>query len=235
PLYRQVSPIDFLTFAQERQRVAYAASFGVPEIPAPYRSRYAGYLRGIPHISVREGRAAEIVAELTGRDVPVVLDPTLLLTAEDWSATIGERRAPDEDYLLTFFLTELTGSESAEIARHAAANGLAVVDPLDPSSVPEPLSPLGFIDLIRGASAVATDSFHASVFSVLFHRPLILKGRDAMESRTETLLGSLGLTLGPWAPLPHLNALTEPDWLGAEARLATHRKSSTAYLEASLG
>jgi hypothetical protein len=234
PNYRLVSPIDFLTFARPDQRIAYAASFGVEEIPAPYRARYASYLRGIPRISVRERRAAEIVAELTGRDVPVVLDPTLLLSAADWRDAVGESRVPDQGYLLTFFLSEPDPAESAALTRHAAAHGLTVIDPLDASSTPEPLSPLQFIDLISGASLVATDSFHASVFSVLFHRPLLLKGRDAMESRTETLLGSLGLDLAPWAPSARLKALTAPDWPAVEALLAERRAASVAFLEASL-
>ena len=235
PFYRHVSPVDFLTFAPKHQRVAYAASFGVPEIPAPYRSRYRRYLRGLRSISVREQRAAEIVEELTGRRVPVVLDPTLLRTAEDWGAEIPDNGRPmGREYLLTFFLSEPRSDELARIASYAAAEGLDIVDPFDPVSVPDALSPLQFIGLIRGARVVATDSFHASVFTVLFKRGLILKGRDSMESRTETLLASLGLGLESWRPLPGLKVIADPDWDGAHARLDELRAASLRFLSQSL-
>ena len=79
PGFRHANEIDFLTFVPPEQRVAYAASFGVPEVPTFLRSRYATWLAGIPHISVREDRAVDIVHDLTGRTVPVVADPTLLI------------------------------------------------------------------------------------------------------------------------------------------------------------
>ena len=59
---------------------SYAASFGLSEIPKEYEAEYKKRLAGYRQISVREAQGRALVKELTGRDVPVVLDPTLLLT-----------------------------------------------------------------------------------------------------------------------------------------------------------
>ena len=78
-------PVFFGTFSS-RRKIAYAPSFGVPHIPEGMEEELRSYLESFSHISVRERQGREIVKEITGKDVPVVLDPTLLLTAEQWSA-----------------------------------------------------------------------------------------------------------------------------------------------------
>ena len=74
---------DFLTFAGKRKRIAFSASIGMPEIPEEHRAFYSERLRDFAHISVREDAAAAIVHDLTGRTVPVTIDPTLMLGEAD--------------------------------------------------------------------------------------------------------------------------------------------------------
>ena len=78
-------PVFFGSFSPLR-KIAYAPSFGVPHIPEGMEEELKGYLDRFSHIAVRERQGRNIVRDVTGRDVPVVLDPTLLLTAEDWAA-----------------------------------------------------------------------------------------------------------------------------------------------------
>ena len=91
PTYRRAQGIDFLDFVGESHRIAYAASFGVEQVPGFLRSRYRAWLQGIPHLSVRESAGRRIVADLTGRDARVVLDPTLLVDRAVWDRLIAER------------------------------------------------------------------------------------------------------------------------------------------------
>lgn len=74
-------PVFFGAFSQ-RRKIAYAPSFGVPHIPEGMEEELRRYLREFSHISVREKQGQKIVRDTTGQEVPVVLDPTLLLTAE---------------------------------------------------------------------------------------------------------------------------------------------------------
>ena len=73
-----------MEFAPKEKRIAYAPSFGIPKIPAVYKEKYKKWIMEIPYLSVREESGAKIIKELTGKDVPVLIDPTLMLTKEKW-------------------------------------------------------------------------------------------------------------------------------------------------------
>lgn len=236
PGFRQAHEIDFLTFVRPEQRVAYAASFGVPQVPTFLRSRYAQWLGAIPHLSVREHRGAQIVRELIGRDVPVVADPTLLLDPERWKA-VARTPLPLQGtrYLATVFLGGPSPDEAAALAAHAEAAGLEVVDlldPVDPALVA--MSPLEFIGALRGADLVATDSFHASVFTLVFERPSITKSRHLTDTRLETLFAHAGIERLPWH-VDTLSRTADPNWARVGTRLAAHRQESWRFIEDALG
>ncbi|MDD2263271.1 MAG: polysaccharide pyruvyl transferase family protein, partial [Clostridia bacterium] len=66
PKYVNLPEIYFLTFTQKKKRIAYAASFGISNIPSEFKERYVKYLNGMNYISLRESDGAKIVEELTG-------------------------------------------------------------------------------------------------------------------------------------------------------------------------
>ncbi len=84
PNYIHGSPINFLIFAEQHKRIAYAPSFGVSEVKAEYIKNYKEWISGMHKLSVREDDGAKIIKDLTGRDAPVLVDPTLLITKEKW-------------------------------------------------------------------------------------------------------------------------------------------------------
>ena len=78
-------PFLFLDFAEDVKRVSYASSIGTGEIPAEYKSEVKSLLSGFSHIGVREKSAETALSALTGRkDIKTVLDPTFLLSSEEW-------------------------------------------------------------------------------------------------------------------------------------------------------
>lgn len=85
PHYNFIGTSDLLAFAKPEQRISYSASFGVDEIPDEKKKEYTENLSQFMALSVREKRGAEIIKELTGKDAQVVLDPTMLLTSDQWS------------------------------------------------------------------------------------------------------------------------------------------------------
>lgn len=98
----------FLTFAHKEQRISYAASFSCPNIPDEYKGKYRNWILGMSKISVREEAGANIIKSLTGIEVPVLLDPTLLLSQEQWiSISRKALNKTQEDYILTYFLGEI--------------------------------------------------------------------------------------------------------------------------------
>lgn len=236
PDLRELNHIDFLTFAAEAQRVAYAASMGVSHLSRYDQRRYKAYLSGIPEISVREYRAAEIVHDITGRCVPVVLDPTMLMNVEKWRGlTIVPQGLASSDYIAKFYLGEEEEGRRALIDEFARKRGLRIVNMNDPESIHYCTSPSDFLGAISKAQFVATDSFHAAVFSTLFETPYVITGRGQMNSRFSTLERKTGIRAADWATLADLRASMEVDWDSVRTRIDHERKESHGFLANSLG
>lgn len=199
-----------LLFVPDRiSKVSFATSFGVGEIPSSQKKMTTQYLKRINHISVRETRGAEMVKELTGRDVTVALDPTLLFTGDEWKNIFPEEHVIDEPYILAYFLGSNAEHRDA-VEQLKKDTGLKVVTiPFMDVFVERDLTfgderlfevgPVEFLNLIRGAEYICTDSFHGSVFSILNHKQFITFNRtnsndkQTRNSRIDSLFGLLGL------------------------------------------
>ena len=235
PTYRRAQGVDFLDFVGEPRRIAYAASFGVEHVPGYLRSRYRGWLERIPHLSVRESDGRRIVAELTGRDVPVVLDPTLAVDRAVWDRLIAEQSAMSaEPHAVRFFLGRPTPAQAAWVERHARDVGLALVDlhSLDQEAFSD-VGPAGFVAAIARAEVVYTDSFHAGIFALLHRRPIVLRSRFDRDARWQELLSQHALTTRPTG-IEGLQVLDEPDWEAVEARREVLRTESLVFLGGAL-
>lgn len=133
---------EFLQFADRNKRVAYAASFGVSEIKPDKVEIVRKGLEGIDYISVREQAGAKIVKDLTGKEVPVLVDPTLLLSAEEWEK-IMERPVwyRDEKYILVYFLSKLPDKIRNDIKNLAEKYKLKIIDLMDRENIDYYCSP----------------------------------------------------------------------------------------------
>lgn len=87
---RGLNSFTTLQFAPKEKRVAYAASIASNKVPEERVDEFKSYLKNFGPIAMREETGARIVKELTGRDVPVVLDPTLMWTGEQWAKNLCE-------------------------------------------------------------------------------------------------------------------------------------------------
>jgi len=238
----------FLSFAEESKRAAYAPSIGVSEVAPEHEDWLCTGLAGMTHLSVREQRGAEIIRALSGREAQVVLDPTLLLTAEDWSriAAPVERTRP---YVLLYALQAdaYVRTRAAELATHLGADLVVLpwhrCDALGRTTMKRVFDagPEQYIGLFKNAAAVCTDSFHGSVFSVIFRRPFFSFRRyeNAVEasfhSRITNLLTITGLQSREMhAERPMPKDPMEVDFDAAHAAIIDHRIHSQQYLAAAL-
>lgn len=182
----------FLDFIEPSKRVAFAASIGYTELPQEVLERYTGYWNQMRYISVREDSAADIIEKATGKRPDVFLDPTLLLTKEEWDEIAKKPKCsiPDK-YTLCLFL----GNMSEQIKEaYKTAYGMELII-LNDKSFPDYYvqGPAEFVWLIKNAELVLTDSFHCSVFSIIYHKQFfVFEREDAslknMFTRMETLL-----------------------------------------------
>lgn len=194
---------------EDKIKIAYATSFGVSRIPRSQRTRTAWYLNRIQWLSTREWQGAKIIKQLTTRDAAVNVDPTLLLTAQEWEQRIPRRRVVQPPYIFCYFLGSVPAHRMA-VRQLREQTGLPVVClPHLDEFVAEDLDfgdhqlfDIGaddFVNLIRSAEYVCTDSFHGTVFSILYHKKFLTfdrfaaHSRESRNSRIDSLLYSLGL------------------------------------------
>lgn len=190
----------FLKFAPKNKNISYAASFGVDLIPDNLTNTYFDGLSNIGYISVREDKGKEIAEKITNRkDIEVLIDPTMLLTSEEWDKTIKKpnRIKNEEKYILNYFLGELSNDKKMAIEKIAKENNCKIINILDKKDPFYVSGPSEFLWLEKNAFLICTDSFHSSVFAILYNRPFIVFDREdnlvKMNSRIETLISKLKL------------------------------------------
>lgn len=177
-------------------KIALATSFGISRLPKRQARKAAQFLKRIDYCSVREQSGQRIVKELADRDVPVVCDPTILFTAEDWATITEPERFVSEPYMFCYFLGN--NPEQRELVRRfKRETGYKIVqlqhcdefiktDVGFPDIAPYNVGPKEFIRLIRDAEYVFTDSFHCSVFSMLHSKKFFTFRRYNSDSTVST-------------------------------------------------
>lgn len=192
------------------RKISYASSFGVREVPWYQKNRTKKYLQRIEFISMRENAGAEIVKKLTERTVPVILDPVFMLSEEEWEAYIPSQKIIDEPYIFAYFLgTNIDYRKKVE--KMASELGLKIValrhfdqyvkeDENFGDFAPYDVSPDKFLNILRGAEYIYTDSFHGACFSIINSKRFIVFNRysdnskNSKNSRIDTLCNNLHLT-----------------------------------------
>lgn len=199
PNFDYYLPRAFLKYARDEQKVSYAASFGVSEIPDEFRDEYKTWISKFKSLSVREEAGAEIIKELTGRAAQVNLDPTMLITKDRWEtmALKSEYKVKGK-FVVKYFLGDNSKEYDEFIYKKAKELNATVIDILNCEDT-WLIGPSEFLYLFLNAEAAFIDSFHGTVFSILFNRPFAvfdrigLDGTGNMNSRIETLLKTFEL------------------------------------------
>lgn len=199
PYFGGLRDVDLLVDIDPQKRISYSASFGIDYIPDQIQEFAKKEFSNFKAISVREDKGKTIINELTGRkDVEVLVDPTLLLTLEEWDRVAKKPKKLDtKKYILNYFLGELSEDRKAEINRIATQNNCEIINILDKNSQYYECGPSEFLYLEKNAFLVCTDSFHSSVFAFIYNRPFVIFKRQGskmnMNSRLETLLSKFNL------------------------------------------
>lgn len=198
----RVSVIDFAMFSPKEKNISLAASFGVNEIPNndEYITLYKNGLNNIGNLSVREFKGKEIIEKISQRkDIEVLVDPTLLLTSEEWNKIIKKpNKDIPEKFLLTYFLGKISNKRRKFLEDVAKKYNLKIINlgSLKDNNYYD-IDPGEFVYLFKNASLVFTDSFHGCVFSIIFEKAFYALNREdyqkSMNSRIKTLFEKLKL------------------------------------------
>ncbi len=234
PYIAQAKDWEFLLFSSPKKRISFSASFGLDSIP--YDQRIVDALNDFKALSVREEAGAKIIKDLTGRDAVVLVDPTMLLSSEEWRNLAKKPRGGEEGYILTYFLSPKNNEAAKELDE--IRDGREVYELLNPEDqVCRTAGPSEFLWLFDHADFILTDSFHACVFSFLFNKPFIVYERNwdggNMNSRLETLLQKFHLER-KYANSGLENDIWEHDYEEGYKQLEIEREKAKNFLKKAL-
>jgi hypothetical protein len=188
----------------EAKKISYAASFGVKEIPKDLTCKYREYLENMDAISVREINGLDIVNDCSSRQAKLVLDPTLLLTRDEWVSYIGRKEylPSGKKYVVIY---TLSGSHyiytlAKKIAKVLNVEIINIKNGYERKNGDEGIihiteaGPQEFISIYNQAAYVITDSFHGTAFSINFNIPFttLLNPVSNINSRALSILKLTG-------------------------------------------
>lgn len=193
--------VFFLRFAEKEKRIAYAVSLGGTSVPTCNQRRLKKYIEEFSEISVREKASIDVLKSYGNVEIEHVLDPTLLVKKSTWDKLLDDSfRVSEQEYILCYFLDDI---EEIHKLKDYYGDKYKILWIDTGMAVPEFAikivpSPEEFIALVKNACYVFTDSFHACVFSIIFHKTFYARRRNyaaypEQHIRVKELLSDFGL------------------------------------------
>ena len=231
----------FLDFVPKGKLVfSYAASIGLSELPENEIGLTKRLLEKYEHISVREDTGVKILQELGRTDAIQAIDPTLLMTKEEWEKYTNDKYE-GKDYILTYNL-----HHDSKIDKYAQAlskkHGIPVWnisynwhDFVRKGHLCWCPYVEEFLGMIKHAKFVIADSFHATVFSIIFERPFVTITPEVASSRISSILNLLGIGDRNLQKFIDTSVIEQPiDYTKVKSILAIEQKISMDYLRMAL-
>lgn len=212
------TPANYLQFAPKGKRISYAASLGQNRVA--FRKQinmplWKHYLSEMTFLSGREERSSEQLRQISGKEVTTVLDPTLMFSADEWIESIPSGNLPltlqnyinnKQPYIVGYLLHGYNRYKNA-IEEYAQKHGYKIAwltgtdISLEQGFNRVETDPGGFLQLMKHASAICTDSFHGACFSIIFRKPFVSaiiggmdKDAEVYDIRKYDLFDRLGIS-----------------------------------------
>ena len=234
-----------------KKKISYAASISEKEFPEKLYSRVRKLLTDYSAISVREKQDKELLDKIIGKDkAKWVLDPTLLLKRNEWEQLCDENPFNDKRYVFTYILGD-NKKQRKTVTEWAKKNNRIIInipyllgqyrgcDRKFGDIKKSDVTPNLWLSLIRDADCVFTDSFHACVFSSIFHTPFYVfkrckdSSKESMNSRIYSLMELFGTEdriIEDNAVIESLPNLKSIDFEKLDSQVAIEKKKSLDFL-----
>lgn len=244
-----VNPMWFLRFAPNRKKISWAVSFGTDELAKYNEKIYKKYINDYRYISVRELSGKNIIRNLIGKNVQQVLDPTLLLSKEQWEKKLSTKLLIKEKYICLFFLDK-PDENVIKYLKLLQINFSCVVYAFGywyDSFKEIPLckcmvgGPEEFLYIIKNAELICTDSFHGTAFSINFKKNFLAFKRKYNHSHDQStrlisILEKCDLKSKFVDKLDYKKIdISYPDFTVAEDVLKYEREKGIEFLNNSIG
>ena len=194
---------------EDVNKISFSTSFGVSVIPEKYKEAYKKFLNRINYLSTREVAGQKIIKDLTGREATLVCDPTLLFNKVEWMSIQKDEPIIKGKYIFCYFLGKnIEHRKFAERLKEKTGYKIVSLNHADEyvkysdvfaDETPYDVGPAEFLNMIRNAEYVCTDSFHGTVFSLINNvkfftfRRYNSKSKVSTNSRIDSLLGIVNL------------------------------------------
>lgn len=190
-------------------KISYSTSFGISTIPKKYKKLYIKFLKRINYLSVREKTGCDLIKDAINREATLVCDPTILLNKNEWNKIRENEKQVEGKYILCYFLgTNIEHRKFVERLKKETGYKIVSLNHADEyvkysdifaDETPYDVGPSEWINLIDNAEYVCTDSFHGTVFSLLYNKKFFTfmryqnKSKMSTNSRINSLLEIVNL------------------------------------------
>ena len=250
--YNQLLDIYFLRFVpDDKLKIAYAPSIACPYIPDNLKQYYYDSINKLDAVSIREKSSLDLFPDNLRKKITPVCDPTLLLNGEQWCKSLYLDEKKTEQYIFLYLLNP-SKADRKIVKKLSKITGLKVITSpnitMSPTSYDYHLAdiddfnmgPKEFVNYIKEASLVLTNSFHAAVFSIQFHTPFYVIKRESkvsMSSRLDSLLDDYGLKgrqISETFDEADVSGYDSIDWDKVDSILNKNREFSIQWLKNAL-
>lgn len=181
----------FLDFDTNGKKISYAVSMGITELPKEQEEKFKNSINKLDYISVREKTLKDYAEKFTSKSITKTLDPTLLLNESDYNNLILDNKYGK--YVLIYALEpdERLIKIAKMIANEKNVKIIELNDKKQEKYFCDQVSDAGpheFLTLIKNAKAIITNSFHGTIFSIIFKKEFYTITRGNRNSRMENIL-----------------------------------------------
>lgn len=228
----------YLSFVSESAyKFSYAASIGTSKLSDEEKSQVVPLLREYRHITVRENNGVEILSDAGIDGAAQMLDPTLLFKANEWGKYTSDKFR-NKKYVVTYNLhhdkkiDEYADKIASEKNLKVFNISYNLHDIIRNGKLKWCPTVGEYLGLIRDAQYVVTDSFHATVFSLLFHTNFMVIYPEKASSRLRSILKLTGLDERGCDNMPDVRLADKNiDFSETDAVLAAERKNTEKYID----
>ena len=197
-----------------RKTIAYAPSFGVSNLTENELKEISLFLPQVDYLSVRELEAKDLISSISAKEIHVVCDPTLLLKANTEVLNVATKLAQ------SLHIPVIEGYLGRKPKKNSSNHRVMFA-----------LSPEEFLGYIYNSRFVVTDSFHGTVFSIIFHKAFYSVPFKGKEGRVKDLLSRCGLSNRIVSSSDSLNIEELIDYNHVDKALSLFREQSIKYIE----
>ena len=192
----------FLGFCHKTKKISYAASFGSLNVLKNNFDNFIMKMNSLDKVSVRENGIAEYINNNSNLEVTATLDPTLLLSQQDWINVLSKKYNNKKKYVFLYSVGDkkeaqkelcykvakiISEKEKLDIVDYSLINSKGMINSYDDD-------PFEFLSAINNAEYVVASSFHGAIFSIIFNKKMWIAANNNTGIRVYNLMDKFGLS-----------------------------------------